>query len=518
MTARWRYLRENVSFGINWASVEYTLSHIPAWAWLVLIAGPLRFAGLGSESLWYDEAFTSWLTRLDWAHWWQAVLGDVHPPLYYALAWANAQLFGRSEWALRLPSAVLGVVAVLLVWQLALALGMDRRAAFVAGLLAAILPGALYYSQEARMYSLLSCFVLGAALAMIRRRWVWFALLSVGAMYSQNMGVLYVAALCAVELGLQIGFLVFQWAGAYAELGEVNWREFLHPNLAMLAVGLAYVVWVPTLLWQMNQVGAGYWLEPLTAGGTLQPYAELAMGWRMPESLQVHAYVAGLALLLLGLVVSRRWVLAPNGLILLAVVFGTPLLAALASVLWRSIYLPRAFLPSALAMMPLWAAALCQVSKANRRALQIVAVPLLAVGLVGHYFTTAGRYDERTFLQPVREGWQPGDVIYHTALHTSILYGYYLYGLPYELRPYVSDLNQTLTEQTKAAMQFDQLGWDDLVKTGQYRRVWLCTYTNPMSQADELNFVRQTVSHYHATLIREYKTEMASQDIWLIEL
>src|SRR6185369_16440684 len=114
---------------------------------------------------------------------------------WYAIEWANVRIFGPSEFALRLPAAVCSIIAVLLVWRLALAIDFDRRTAFIAGLMAAILPGALYYAQDARMYPLLSCFVLGAALAAIRENWVAFAICGAGAMYTQNLGALYIGAM-----------------------------------------------------------------------------------------------------------------------------------------------------------------------------------------------------------------------------------------------------------------------------------------------------------------------------------
>src|SRR5678809_1398424 len=123
------------------------LRRIPDWAWLGLIAAILRFISLGSEGLWYDEGFTAWLVKLRPGDMWRAIQGDVHPPLWYLIEYLNVRTFGSSPFALRLPSAILGVLIVLMIWRLAGLIGFERKTALLAGLLAAVLPGAVYYSQ-----------------------------------------------------------------------------------------------------------------------------------------------------------------------------------------------------------------------------------------------------------------------------------------------------------------------------------------------------------------------------------
>ena len=77
------------------------------------------------------------------------------PPLYYALAWLWAKVFGAGEAGLRSFSAVLGVATIPVVWLTAREL-FSERAALVAAALAAVNPYLVWYSQEARSYSLLA--------------------------------------------------------------------------------------------------------------------------------------------------------------------------------------------------------------------------------------------------------------------------------------------------------------------------------------------------------------------------
>lgn len=68
-----------------------------------------------TESLWTDEAFYS-LAQLGGDGWRQIALHDVHPPAYPLLMRAWIALAGETEIALRLPSLLMGLSSLLLVW------------------------------------------------------------------------------------------------------------------------------------------------------------------------------------------------------------------------------------------------------------------------------------------------------------------------------------------------------------------------------------------------------------------
>ncbi len=132
---------------------------------LIVLAAALRLATLDLQSFWYDEAFTPVHVLHDGLG--ATLRAVVHhentPPLWYLLAWADARLFGDGALALRLPSALAGVVTVPVAWAIAQQLA-GRRAALVAAAIVAVNPLFVWYSQEARAYGL---FVLTTALAML---------------------------------------------------------------------------------------------------------------------------------------------------------------------------------------------------------------------------------------------------------------------------------------------------------------------------------------------------------------
>ncbi|HTA13877.1 MAG TPA: glycosyltransferase family 39 protein [Solirubrobacteraceae bacterium] len=132
---------------------------------IVALGAVLRLGTLGSQSFWYDEAFTP-------VHVLRAGLGAtlhnvVHtentPPLWYLLEWGISRVLGTGVVALRMLSALAGIATVLVAWAIGSELA-GRRAAIATAALVASSPLLVWYSQEARAYGL---FVLLASVALL---------------------------------------------------------------------------------------------------------------------------------------------------------------------------------------------------------------------------------------------------------------------------------------------------------------------------------------------------------------
>jgi uncharacterized membrane protein len=125
-------------------------------AGLSLLAAGLRFATLGVQAYHHDEIVT--VSRILPSGFPEALdavgYSESTPPLYYALAWLWAQLAGTSEFGLRSFSALTGVAVVPVAYLIGAELS-SRRAGIAAAALVAVNPMLLWYSQEARAYSLL---------------------------------------------------------------------------------------------------------------------------------------------------------------------------------------------------------------------------------------------------------------------------------------------------------------------------------------------------------------------------
>jgi mannosyltransferase len=135
---------------------------------ITVLATILRSSTLGSQSFWYDEAFTPvHVLRASLA---MTLHNVVHtentPPLWYVLEWGVSRALGNGVVALRLLSALVGIATVPVGWAIGAELQgpPTRRAAILTATLVAVNPLFVWYSQEARAYGL---FVLTASLALL---------------------------------------------------------------------------------------------------------------------------------------------------------------------------------------------------------------------------------------------------------------------------------------------------------------------------------------------------------------
>jgi 4-amino-4-deoxy-L-arabinose transferase-like glycosyltransferase len=138
-------------------------------AGLTVLAAALRFSTLGVQSYHHDEVVTaSRILREGFGHAMDAVgFSESAPPLYYALAWVWTQFTGTGEYGLRSLSAVAGVATVPVAYALGAKL-RERRAGIAAAALVAVNPMLLWYSQEARAYSLFALLCGISALYFVR--------------------------------------------------------------------------------------------------------------------------------------------------------------------------------------------------------------------------------------------------------------------------------------------------------------------------------------------------------------
>ncbi len=159
---------------------------------LLLLGTWLRVHNLDAFSFWTDEGLTPARSGYPLAQILRneiviqgVVTTDTHPPLYYLIIAVTRRLFGLSDFAFRYPSVLFGVLLIPLLYQFGCALlpsrcqpsplgrgSATRGSAVTLGLLVALLaavnPLQVYYSQEARMYTLLVLLATGMSLVLWR--------------------------------------------------------------------------------------------------------------------------------------------------------------------------------------------------------------------------------------------------------------------------------------------------------------------------------------------------------------
>lgn len=137
--------------------------------WLILVLALfLRLINL-NQSLWLDEAINVVYAKSN-DFWWFIIkypIGDFHPPGWFAILWIWGHLFNFSEISVRSPSVICGVLTVCLTYLIGKEL-FGRKTGTFAALFLAVAPLHIYYSQEARMYSMAAFAVAFSMYSLIR--------------------------------------------------------------------------------------------------------------------------------------------------------------------------------------------------------------------------------------------------------------------------------------------------------------------------------------------------------------
>jgi uncharacterized membrane protein len=128
-------------------------------ALLVLAGAFLRFYAVGRQGFWYDESYTVLLVGRGPGEMLRLIPQlESTPPLYYCVAWIWAHIFGAGPAALKSLSALCGTLTVPIGYAAARKLLPSRRGALIVAALTAFNPLLVWYSQEARAYSMLAMF------------------------------------------------------------------------------------------------------------------------------------------------------------------------------------------------------------------------------------------------------------------------------------------------------------------------------------------------------------------------
>jgi mannosyltransferase len=173
---------------------------------LTLIGAILRFYNLGYNSLWLDEASTLTFAVKSIPDIWQATTaGEFNPPLFY---WTEhiMLIFGNSEFVLRFIPALLGILTIPLIYLVGKEF-MDRNTGIIAAAAFAFSPFLIFYSQEARAYSMMLFFVTFSMVFYFRAlknndlmNWLLFGILSALAFWSHFYAMVIIGALVLYAL------------------------------------------------------------------------------------------------------------------------------------------------------------------------------------------------------------------------------------------------------------------------------------------------------------------------------
>lgn len=421
MRAESRYSYRGVKGAAQWLKTH------ALWG-VLLLALLVRLPTLFSRTLWYDEAFSvlfsaegpramSYGTLLVE----QGIAADVHPLGYYTLLWIWQAVAGAGPVAVRALSLILGLVLVYLGYRLSRGL-FEERIAIVAATTLALSPFQVHYSQEVRMYMLLTVLLLGATLVYWKalsggslRYWLAFAFLGSAAQYTHTLAALYL-----IPLGL-------------TPLWRRQHSNFAKTVLAGLFAMLLYLPWMVYVPSQLSRVRWAYWIPQPGPAELVRTWLVFTAGLPVPQTL--------LAAALLGTVLAttfgawgtvRAWRSRDpsfrNGIWLLYLTVSPVLLMFLVSY-WQPVYLERALLASG-ALYLLWLAWAISAPRLNRLFAWSGRVALLgtfALGLFGYYTYQGFPYAPWPALNGyLKAELQDQEIVLHSNKITALPSRYYV--------------------------------------------------------------------------------------------
>jgi mannosyltransferase len=377
---------------------------------LTLAGAWLRLSHLGSKSLWLDEGATVALVRTSWQHfWWVWWHGEANLQTIYFLFMRGWIHGGLSESWLRLPSALFGIASIPLLYALARKF-TGVTGALVAAALLTFNPTHVYYSQEARSYTLaillvlLSTYVFVEAVqSNLTRDWLWWTICGIAVFYSHDLAALV---------------LVSQVASLFFKARPVPWRRALGCGAIILVVaipGLTYIFRASPenlhFAWMPRPSPLEFWHLAMFFGGS-----------GVKVALAIVLWIAG------GCAVLRRrrddaaddfW----GGMLIVLWAVIPPVILALIS-LREPLFLQRYMVFSLPATILLAAMGVEALRKWNIGLLLAIALCAMSLPTVVRDYAKP-REDWRGASNAVLSGARPGDAVVFFPFYTRIMLDYY---------------------------------------------------------------------------------------------
>ncbi len=469
--------------------------HRTAMGFLLWLAFVWRAWGLDFQSLWRDEVD---VIRFATQPWPQLLAMFTRPgengPLFYVLMRFWLAAVGRSEYALRFASLMMGVLAVALAMVLARRLGFPRPAAAITGLLMATNPYLTWYSQEGKMYALVTVLVLGSTLAFVealRRggwlRWALYWLLTTLCFYVHVLAVLVIP--------LHLLWFLISWRRSR--------RRWLGYTLALAGLTLPYLplVWWQLKLWNSRTFNPGFPFVPLdqmatvlllaftrgflpvSSAWSLTPFLFLAMAgiWLGGERLKVAPDERSLRVIAWLLLWLSFPVLALFGISLRVPLFTDRYLIWIAPALWLLAGLGTA-----------------AVARYNRMVAVLVLGSVLALHLQSTGFQTRVpiKSDFRHATAFVENQRRPGDAVMPIMPYIQHSYAYYAKApVPWVEPPY-----------TNAGMTPAQVDAEMRQRLRNWRGVWLVS--SEESAWDRRGLVRAWLAEHGELVVQKQFTRV----------
>ncbi|MDP2860360.1 MAG: glycosyltransferase family 39 protein, partial [bacterium] len=170
--------------------------------------------------------------------------GDYNPPLFNVILYLWLKIFPATEFFVRLPSLIFGLLTGIFIYKISKEIFTNHKIALLSLILLITSPLHIFYSQEARMYSLAAFTVSGSMyyfVKLIRTKnllsVVYYALFTVLMLYSHY---------------LTFFIIPLQWTYFFITQQYKSKKALLTYLTSQLLIVLFYIPWLPMLAKQLK--------------------------------------------------------------------------------------------------------------------------------------------------------------------------------------------------------------------------------------------------------------------------
>ena len=335
------------------------------------LAAVLRIYHLGYNELWFDEVFTYYQTQSV-----TQLTSDIQGLLFPVLANIWCKVFYFNEFNIRFSALIFGLLSLLFVYKLTKHL-FNSKIAFISILLLSISPLHIWYSQEARGYTLYLFLSITSIYYLLKalenetfKCWIIFAVITV-----LNFCAYYASLLLLVPEGLFV---------------LLYYRKFFKKWILYSSgvIGVAIILYI---LYLKKSIGfyiyeTGFWLPKLMFGSIINVFDNFNLGYN--GSIPSYIFMRVISFVFMGLGIIKMWFITKRSTIIcclfLFITLMTNILISIVSN--RSIFLTRMFFNILPFYIIFVAAGIYSIRNNTIKTLVVISYLCISLGSINNYF------------------------------------------------------------------------------------------------------------------------------------
>ena len=331
---------------------------------IILLAGTiLRVYFIDYRGFWIDEVFSVYLASSSLSGLFNLLNANNQSPLFFFLLHYWIKLLGDSDVTVRLLSVVWGSIGIIgIYYLLGEGLKWSKRSALLGAFLVIINPLHVYYSIEARPYSMLFAlaafylaFLCRIYSAEAKRYYIAFVSLQILLLYTHPTALIYCFTINVVYLLLLLSM---------KQLNKLRLGNLLITNAITL---LLFLPWIVTYWLQVQATSEHFWAPPLTLVDTVKIWGRLIL-FLSSDLIDLHpewfklltpnilmwaaAALPVVMLMLTGMFYSFKRKVLPELLIVISF-FVYPMMLCIISMLIKPIMITRVLIPVSIGFVTL---------------------------------------------------------------------------------------------------------------------------------------------------------------------